>query len=527
MDGEKFMEEVTRIVKSCHSGMRLDAFWQAVLENQGITRARIQSWIRAGQAQINGQACRKPAQKLIPGQQLRLQFEQALDTLRPVPGAVDIVFHDEHVLIVNKSSSLVVHPAPSVDEPTLLHYLAHAFPALLHQKGERPGVVHRLDKDTSGLMVVALSDEARRALTRAFATRTVYKEYLAVVAGVPPAYGRISLPLGRHPTIKTCMAVVSSGRTAETAYRLLWTAPDKSASLVRVLLHTGRTHQIRVHLAAIGHPLWGDAVYADVRTASRAPRQMLHAWQLRLTHPVSGQKLEFTLPPPQDFLDILLDLVRTPLRVGLTGVAGSGKSTVRRVLAQSGLPVFCADEIVEKSYVPGGQGWTILRHHFGDRFVPDKDQGVDKMALFAAMATSSSLRHEIEGLIHPVVREALQVFHQEHQGVSVAEIPLLCEAGLRQDIDVLAVVFCPEQTRLDRLLKRGWSAERMALMDSWQWSQGDKLHQAHFVIDNSGSLEDLMRRAHSLAQILRARYEDRASQIMADLSAFMATPSTF
>lgn len=522
------MKEITATVDARNGGIRLDAFWQGILESEGVARTRVQNWIRAGRAQVDGRECRKSSLKLVPGQRLSLEPEDIQSALEPVRGDLDVVFADEHMLVINKTANLTVHPAPSVDEPTLVHHLVHAFPDLLAQGGERPGVVHRLDKDTSGLIAVALSDPARLALTRAFAERKIYKEYLALVAGTPPEYGRVSLPLGRHPSIKTRMAVVPGGRPAETEYRLVWTAPDKSASLVRVLLHTGRTHQIRVHLTAIGHPLLGDSVYADPATAARAPRQMLHAWQLRLSHPISGQDLAFQIPPPEDFLERLRGLCRVPLRVGLTGVTGSGKSTVRRVLEEEGLPVFCADQAVARSYEPGGDGWKILRHYFGDRFTPSMDQSVDKAALYAAMAESESLRREVEGLVHPVVRHALHTFQQaQGQEVSVAEIPLLCEAGLTGDVDLLTVVFCPREQRETRLAGRGWSAERVASVDSWQWPQTRKLRQAQLVVDNSGSLDDLTRRARGLARVLRDLEARRALRHLTVLTSFLTEPGTF
>ncbi len=522
------MKELTEIVDAGCGGMRLDAFWQGVLEPGGVARTRVQDWIRAGRARVDGRECRKPAFRLVPGQRLSLEPEEPRSDLEPTAGALDVVFADAHVLVVNKSAHLTVHPAPSVDEPTLVHHLAHAYPVLLAQGGERPGVVHRLDKDTSGLICVALTDPARLALTRAFADRAVYKEYLALVAGVPPEHGRISLPLGRHPSIKTRMAVVASGRPADTEYRRVWMAPDKSASLMRVLLHTGRTHQIRVHMTAIGHPLLGDAVYADPATAARAPRQMLHAWQLRLGHPADGRELAFLVPPPEDFMAGLRDLCRAPLRVGLTGAAGSGKSTVRRVLEAEGVPVFCADQAVADSYAPGGDGWKILRHYFGARFVPDDTRAVDKVALYEAMTESDSLRREIEGLVHPVVRQALHEFQRVHgREMTVAEIPLLCEAGLTGDVDLLAVVFCPPDMRLNRLAGRGWPADRAALVDSWQWPQDKKVRQAQLIVDNSGSLDDLTRRAQGLARLLRGLVARRTERAMSFLASFMTEPSTF
>lgn len=518
-------EELSVLVTPADAGQRLDVFWQACLEDDGVARARIQDWIRHGRARINGRVCSKAATKIMPGQTLTLTPEYSPSSVVPVAGPLDVLYADDAIAVVNKEAGLTVHPAPSVNEVTLVHRAAHSFPELLAQQGERPGIVHRLDRDTSGLIVLALSEAARLALTNAFARRDVYKEYLALVSGAPAERGEINLAMGRHPTIKTRMAVVQSGgRPAETCYRLIWTAPDESAALLRVRIKTGRTHQIRVHLAAIGHPLLGDEVYADNATRDRAPRQMLHAWQLRLAHPWSGEELAWVCPPPEDFCRVLTGLWERPVCIGLTGSAGSGKSMARQAVGELGVPVFCADQVVAEAYAPGAPGSQILDHHFGRRFSLPQG-GVDKDALARAMAESPSLRREVERLIHPLVRKALQDFRQAHpQGVVLAEIPLLCEAGLLDDVDLIAVVYCAESVRHQRLQDRGWSRERIAEVDSWQWPQPKKLAVAHLVLDNSGDLAQGQERARSLVRLVQTMMAKRVRRGMELLQQMFAHP---
>ncbi len=521
------MQEYEEKVGVTDVGQRLDVFWQLCLDEEGVARSRIQAWIRDGRARIGGRVCTKASTKLAPGQVLTLAPDYPDSSIVPHDGPLQVVFADEHLAVIDKSAALTVHPAPSVNEPTLVHRAAHHFPALLNQPGERPGVVHRLDKDTSGLIAMALSEPARLELTRAFASREVYKEYLALVSGVPESGGVVNLPLGRHPSIKTRMAVVErGGRAAETRYQRVWIAPDRSASLVRVRIMTGRTHQIRVHLATLGHPILGDAVYADKVTAARAPRQMLHAWQLRFDHPRTGEPLEFVAPPPEDFLEALDGLCRERACIGLTGAVGSGKSTVRAVVEEMGVPVFCADRVVAASYAPGGEGCAILEHHFGARFsLPGG--GVDKDLLFGAMRESESLRREVERLVHPLVRHALHAFRtSQDSDVTLAEIPLLCEAGLAGEVDLVAVVFCPDQSRHARLRERGWEPERIALFDSWQRPQAEKVAMAKLVIDNSGSLDQLHCRSRSLVEVVRAMLNGRALRRMEELHAFFENPDT-
>lgn len=521
------MQEFVEKAQAADGGQRLDAFWQGVLDEDGVTRNRVQAWIRDGRACIDGKVCTKPAAKVLPGQVLSLLPEFPDSDIVPVDGPLNVLFADEHLAVVEKEAGLTVHPAPSVSGTTLVHRAAARFPSLLALGGQRPGVVHRLDKDTSGLMVLALSEPARLALSESFASRDVSKEYLALVAGVPPSSGAVTLPLDRHPTIKTRMAVAErGGRAAESRYRLVWTAPDRSASLVRVRILTGRTHQIRVHMTALGHPLLGDAVYADRKTAARAPRQMLHAWRLRFRHPAGGEELSFSAAPPVDFLHVLHELSRERVCIGLTGAVGGGKSTVRAAVEEAGVPVFCADRVVAGSYARGGEGCAILEHHFGRRFTA-ADGGVDKDRLREAMQ-DPSLRREVERLVHPLVRHALADFRARHdEDVTLAEIPLLCEAGLAGETDLVAAVFCPDGVRHERLRGRGWSDERIAEIDSWQWPQARKMRAAHLVVDNSGSLDELRTRARSMLTVVRDMLRARSQRDMEKLRDLFEHPDTF
>ncbi len=521
------MQEFVEKVQAADGGQRLDAFWQGILDEEGVTRSRVQAWIRDGRARVDGRVCAKPATKVLPGQVLSLLPEFPDSDIVPDDGPLCVLYADEHLAVVDKEAGLTVHPAPSVTGTTLVHRAAARFPSLPALGGQRPGVVHRLDKDTSGLMVLALSEPARLALSESFASRDVSKEYLALVAGVPPSSGVVTLPLDRHPTIKTRMAVAErGGRAAESRYRLLWTAPDRSASLVRVRILTGRTHQIRVHMTALGHPLLGDAVYADRKTAARAPRQMLHAWRLRFRHPASGEELSFLAPPPDDFLHVLHELSRERVCIGLTGAVGSGKSTVRAAVEEAGVPVFCADRVVAGSYARGGEGCAILEHHFGKRFSAPGG-GIDKDRLREAMQ-DPSLRREVERLVHPLVRHALADFRARHvEDVTLAEIPLLCEAGLAGETDLVATVFCPDGVRHERLRGRGWPDERIAEIDSWQWSQARKVRAAHLVIDNSGSLDELRTRSTAMLGVVRDMLRARSERDMEKLRDLFEHPDTF
>ncbi len=264
-----------------------------------FSRNHLQSLIERGHVRVDAQVVTQAARKLRAGQQLRLELVPTDESLafRAQPLALDIVFEDEHLLVLNKPAGLVVHPAPGNWSGTLLNGLLahHAAAAAL----PRAGIVHRLDKDTSGLMVVGKTLAAVTALTRAIAARDVQRHYLALVHGdVGWAERRIEQPIGRDPASRVRMAVLASGKPARTDVQCV--ARRAAYSALRCQLHTGRTHQIRVHLAWLRHPLVADALYGGA-DALGLQRQALHAARLQLQHPHDGVPLAFDCPPPADF----------------------------------------------------------------------------------------------------------------------------------------------------------------------------------------------------------------------------------
>lgn len=311
-------------------GTRLDAFLSRAT---GLSRARLKKAVRDGLCRVDGAVCAEADLRLTPGREVVVVLPDTDAALRPEAGDLAVLYRDASVVVLNKPAGLTVHPCPSCPDGTLVHRLLAHFPELGKLEGFRPGIVHRLDKDTSGLLVAALSEPARLALTSAFAARAVRKTYLAVTRGVPEAEGRVDLPLGRHPTLKTKVAVVPEnrgGKPALTDWRTLYADPAGRFALLAVTIHTGRTHQIRVHLAHIGHPLWGDRLYAphDPACADPAPRHMLHAWKLAFPHPVTAETMAFVCPPPPDFAACMDALARHTQRVALTGTPGDRKSVV-------------------------------------------------------------------------------------------------------------------------------------------------------------------------------------------------------
>jgi 23S rRNA pseudouridine1911/1915/1917 synthase len=226
--------------------------------------------------------------------------------------SLDIVYEDPYLLVVNKPAGMVVHPAPGHSRGTLVNALLAYLPDLASSGDERPGIVHRLDRDTSGLILVAKSPKMRRALQKLFKDRVVDKGYLALLDGhLQPAWGRIEAPIGRHPQHRQQMTVLHGGREAVTEYRVVeqfsrQTGPAAGAyTLVEAEPRTGRTHQIRVHFASIGHPVVGDRVYGRRRSALPVNRQFLHAQRLGFYHPQTGQRLELAAPLPPDLASVL------------------------------------------------------------------------------------------------------------------------------------------------------------------------------------------------------------------------------
>ena len=274
---------------------------------KGTSRSLIQKAFEEGLVKVNGQTVSKSV-KIAEGDEVQFQLpeEKTLD-FTPVDIPLSILYEDEHLLALDKPAGLIVHPGAGTEEPTLVHAL------LYHRKGqlsricglERQGIVHRLDRGTSGVMVVAKTDEAHEALVEAFAKRTLIKQYLVLVAGVPDRLsGTIQKRIGRNPSHRHKMAVRDEGKSAHTDWELIG-QKEGPVSLILCQIHTGRTHQIRVHLADLGFPVLGDEVYGyranRVDLVCQPERTMLHAYRLTLKHPISGKRLEFTAEPPEDF----------------------------------------------------------------------------------------------------------------------------------------------------------------------------------------------------------------------------------
>jgi 23S rRNA pseudouridine1911/1915/1917 synthase len=297
---------VSLVVPAGLAGLRLDQALARLLPQH--SRSRLKGWIHDGRVTLDGEVV-APRHKLDGGETLCVHEAPDPDAISDAPQAIAlaIVHEDDAILVVDKPAGLVVHPGAGNRSGTLMNALLHHAPALA--KLPRAGIVHRLDKDTSGLMVVAKTPEAQTDLVRQLQARTVSRHYLALVSGDLARGVVVDAPVGRHPVQRTTMAIVASGKPARTHVDVL--ERHGATTLVRCRLETGRTHQIRVHLASIGHPLVGDPVYGRDRAARlpqtlRAfPRQALHAERLALVHPVTRRERKWSSPLPDDFAELI------------------------------------------------------------------------------------------------------------------------------------------------------------------------------------------------------------------------------
>ncbi len=289
------------------AGLRLDAALAQVFPEH--SRSRLQGWLKEGRILVDG-ATADAKRKVFGGETVALDVpplpaetaQQAEDI------ALAVVFEDAHLLVIDKPAGLVVHPGSGNWSGTLMNALLHHAPQLAQIP--RAGIVHRLDKDTSGLLVVAKTPAAQTDLVRQLQARSVRRHYLALALGKVARDGTVDAPIGRHPVQRTKMAVVGGGRDARTHYAVR--ERFAHATLVECRLETGRTHQIRVHMASIGHPLVGDPVYGRARSGDARldafPRQALHAWRLALIHPRSRAEMAWEAPLPADMAKLLEEL---------------------------------------------------------------------------------------------------------------------------------------------------------------------------------------------------------------------------
>jgi len=313
--GDDTAVQLAAVIPDEFAGMRLDKVMARLFDD--YSRSAIQQWIRDERVLLAGEVAGM-RDKVLPGQQVSVEVpppEPADWAAQDIP--LDIIYEDEHILVINKPAGLVVHPGSGNPDNTLLNGLLHHEPALAILP--RAGLVHRIDKDTTGLLVVAKNESAVKRLIEALQARTMGREYLAVIQTVIVAGGSVDAPIGRHSKDRVRMAVVSRGKPAVTHYRV--EEKFRAHTLVRVYLETGRTHQIRVHMAHLGHPIVGDPIYgrrlmippcADESLTSTLRgfrRQALHAETLRLEHPASGEAMSWTVPLPAD-MQILVDALR-------------------------------------------------------------------------------------------------------------------------------------------------------------------------------------------------------------------------
>jgi 23S rRNA pseudouridine1911/1915/1917 synthase len=307
------------VIQKTLSSERLDTWLRS--QFPAVSRGAIQRLIDEGHIQVDGHKV-KPTHVPRAGQTVTVHWPEARALeAKPENIPLEILFEDASLLVLNKPAGLVVHPAAGHDEHTLVNALLHHCSGQLSGIGgvARPGIVHRLDKETSGCLVVAKTDESHLALSAQFASRKVSKVYQAIVCGeMVRDSGEIRAAIARHATHRKRMAVTEGGgREAHTSYRVLERL--RSSTHVEAIIHTGRTHQIRVHFQHVGHPLVGDGTYGNRQnlrleevTGYAASRQMLHAFQLSFLHPRLGKKMEFKAPLPPDFLDALAALRPLP-----------------------------------------------------------------------------------------------------------------------------------------------------------------------------------------------------------------------
>lgn len=293
-------------------GSRLDQALARLFPD--YSRSRIKIWIESGLVKVNGIAVNKAREKVFGGESVEIQAETEEEIrFEPQEIPLHIVYEDNDIIVINKPKDLVVHPGAGNPDGTILNALLHYYPPIAEVP--RAGIVHRLDKDTTGLMVVAKNIPAQTHLVNALQKRSITREYEAVVYGVMTQGGKVDEPMARHPTKRTAMAVHPLGKPAVTHYRIM--ERFRNYTRLRLRLETGRTHQIRVHMAHIAHPLLGDPLYggrprppkgageAFLHVLRDFKRQALHAIMLRLEHPISGELMEWHAPLPEDFVTLI------------------------------------------------------------------------------------------------------------------------------------------------------------------------------------------------------------------------------
>ena len=302
-------------IEQTQLGTRLDQALSELFPD--YSRSRIKEWIVNNKVLVNNNIVNKPKDKVLGGEKIIIEVEIEEETYhQPEDIKLNIVYEDDHILVINKPRDLVVHPGAGNPNGTVLNALLYHYPDI--SRVPRAGIVHRLDKDTTGLMVVAKTIEAQTHLVESLQLREITREYEAVAMGIITAGGSVDQPITRHPTKRTHMAVFPTGKPAVTHYRVM--EKYRLHTRLRLRLETGRTHQIRVHMAHIAHPLVGDPLYGGrprpskgasesfIQTLRDFDRQALHATMLRLYHPITGELMEWHAPIPDDMQKLIQEL---------------------------------------------------------------------------------------------------------------------------------------------------------------------------------------------------------------------------
>lgn len=312
--------QIDTVIPDEMSGKRLDQALAELLPDH--SRARLQNWIRDGFVQIDNKTMR-PRDKVHGGEQIAIRAEiEAQTSAAPEDIPLEIIFEDEQLIIINKPVGLIVHPGAGNPQHTLLNALLNHDQQL--EQVPRAGIVHRLDKDTSGLLVIARTPQSHTALVKQLQAREIHREYVTLVSGILTAGGTIDQAIGRHPKHRTRMAVVKNGRAATTHYRII--KKYRHHTQLQVNLETGRTHQIRVHMTWLHHPIIGDTVYGSKKQLVKGmdpelakiitafPRQALHARAIELNHPGRNEMMSWQAPVPEDMLGLISALVEDAKR---------------------------------------------------------------------------------------------------------------------------------------------------------------------------------------------------------------------
>lgn len=540
-------EEKCYLVDEEFSNMRLDLF--LCRQTKDISRQQIQNYIKDLQVQVNGQTVKLPKYKVFAHDEVFIKLAPLLDSPQPEKGKLKVIYQDTRIAIINKPAGLSVHPSPGEPDGTLVNRLVAHFPELADISSFRPGIIHRLDKDTSGLLIISLDENHESFMKELFADRKLDKSYLVLVHGVPDKKdGSIDEAIGRHPQKKVKMAIRDDGKNALSHYKTLYADPEGRFSLLEVEIVTGRTHQIRVHLAHMGHPVMGDKLYRTHRSREleedyTAPRQMLHAWKLSFHYPASMNErgeiktgltsknqseknslislkentFRACVEPPEDFFDAIKALTYQSTRVVIVGMPASGKSSLLNFLKDE-YPVFSADKIVSELYQKGADGWALIKARFGHRFLKENGE-LDKKILAQAMQESAIIRREIEELIHPLVQYSVQKFWDKNKKakLSFAEIPLYCEIE-GQGADFLVGVSSPFEMRSKRLKEtRGWSEELIQSMESWQWPEEKKMAACQLVVENTGTKKDFLDKCQKLKAMLINKASEKNEKIQNEI----------